>query len=91
VSSDGASRGRAFAVAALSGLVEPLGGLAGAFAVSLGEALLPWGLAFASGAMLFVVSGEVIPETHAEGRERSSTFAVIVGFIAMMALVVLLG
>lgn len=83
---DGTPRGRAFVIALLTGLVEPLGALA----VSLSEALLPWGLAFAAGAMLFVVSGEVIPETHIAGRERSATFATIVGFIAMMALAVLL-
>lgn len=88
---DGMPQGRAFLVAALTGLVEPLGGLVGAFAVSLSEALLPWGLAFAAGAMLFVVSGEVIPETHVEGGERRATFAVMGGFIAMMALAVLLG
>lgn len=87
---DGTPRGRAFVIALLTGLVEPLGGLVGALAVSVSEALLPWGLAFAAGAMLFVVSGEVIPETHAEGRERSATFATIIGFIAMMALAVLL-
>lgn len=87
---DGTPRGRAFVIALLTGLVEPLGGLVGALAVSVSEALLPWGLAFAAGAMLFVVSGEVIPETHAEGRERSATFATILGFIAMMALAVLL-
>ena len=55
-----------------------------------GQARQRWGLAGAAGAMLFVVSGEVIPETHAEGRERSATFATILGFIAMMALAVLL-
>lgn len=88
---DGAGRGRAFAIAALTGLVEPLGGLVGALAMSLSAALLPWGLAFAAGAMLFVVSGEVIPETHVEGRERSSTFAIIAGFIAMMGVAVMLG
>lgn len=87
---DGTPRGRAFVIALLTGLVEPLGGLVGALAVSLSEALLPWGLAFAAGAMLFVVSGEVIPETHVEGRERSATFATIIGFIAMMALAVVL-
>jgi zinc transporter, ZIP family len=81
---DGKGRGRAFTIALLTGLVEPLGGLVGALAVSLSEALLPWGLAFAAGAMLFVVSGEVIPETHREGREREATFAVILGFVAMM-------
>lgn len=88
---DGSSRARAFVVALATGLVEPIGGLVGAFAVSASEALLPWGLAFAAGAMLFVVSGEVIPETHAEGRERGATIAIIVGFIAMMSLAELLG
>jgi zinc transporter, ZIP family len=87
----GMSRRRAFTIALLTGLVEPMGGLVGAAAVSLSEALLPLGLAFAAGAMLFVVSGEVLPETHVEGGERSATFAVIVGFVAMMALAVLLG
>lgn len=87
---DRMSRGRAFLIASLSGLVEPIGGLLGALAVSLSSALLPWGLAFAAGAMLFVVSGEVLPETHLEGAERSSTFAVIGGFVTMMALALLL-
>jgi ZIP family zinc transporter len=88
---DGISRRRAFVIALLTGLVEPIGGLVGVATVSLSEALLPWGLAFAAGSMLFVVSGEVLPETHVEGGERSATFAVIVGFVAMMALAVLLG
>ncbi len=88
---DGAGRTRAFLLALATGLVEPLGGLVGALAVSASAALLPWGLAFAAGAMLFVVSGEVIPETHVEGRERGATFAIIVGFIAMMVLAVMLG
>jgi ZIP family zinc transporter len=88
---DGMSRRRAFLIALLTGLVEPIGGLLGAVAVSVSEALLPWGLSFAAGAMLFVVSGEVLPETHAKGGERSATFAVVVGFVAMMALAVLLG
>lgn len=87
---DGASRGRAFYIALATGLIEPLGGLTGALAVSLSAALLPWGLAFAAGAMLFVVSGEVIPETHSEGRERVATFAIIVGFVAMMGVAVML-
>lgn len=87
---DGTSRGRAFFIALSTGLIEPIGGLFGAVAVSVSEALLPWGLAFAAGAMLFVVSGEVIPETHVEGRERSATFAIILGFVAMMAIAVLL-
>jgi ZIP family zinc transporter len=85
---DGRSRGRAFLIALLTGLIEPLGGLVGALAVTVSAALLPWGLAFAAGAMLFVVSGEVLPETHVEGGERAATFAVVFGFVAMMALAV---
>ncbi len=88
---DGQSRARAFFIALATGLVEPIGGLLGALTMSLSDAVLPWGLAFAAGAMLFVVSGEVIPETHVEGRERSATFAIIVGFITMMSVAVLLG
>jgi zinc transporter, ZIP family len=88
---DGNTRARAFWIALATGLVEPVGGLFGALAVSVSETLLPWGLSFAAGAMLFVVSNEVIPETHAEGRERLSTFALILGFIAMMVLAIVLG
>jgi ZIP family zinc transporter len=89
--SDGMPRGRAFAIALLTGLIEPLGGGLGAVAVSASAALLPWGLAFAAGAMLFVVSGEVLPETHRGGAERSATFAVVLGFVGMMVLARLLG
>jgi ZIP family zinc transporter len=88
---DGSTRGLAFLIATLTGLVEPLGGLLDALAVGLSAALLPWALAFAAGAMLFVVSGEVIPETHTGGRERAATFAVIGGFVLMMTVAVLLG
>jgi ZIP family zinc transporter len=84
--SGGVSRGRAFWVAVLTGLVEPVGGLVGAFAVSFSHVLLPWGLAFAGGAMLFVISGEIIPETHREGVERPATFSLVLGFIAMLLL-----
>ena len=86
----GATRGRAFVIALLTGLVEPIGGLFGALAVSVVEALLPWALAFSAGAMLFVISGEVIPETHRAGLEKRATFSLVVGFVVMMALDVLL-
>jgi len=88
---DGFSRWRAFWVAFLTGLVEPVGGLLGALAVSFSDAVLPWGLAFAGGAMLFVISGEVIPETHRESGERLATFSLVLGFIVMMLLDVTLG
>lgn len=89
--SDGFGRGHAFRLALLTGLVEPIGGLVGAAAVSSSHALLPWGLAFAGGAMLFVISGEVIPETHGKGNERTATFCLVLGFVVMMLLDVTLG
>lgn len=87
----GSARLRAFWVALATGLVEPIGGFVGAAAVSLSDAVLPWGLALAAGAMLFVISGEIIPETHRQGAERSATFSLVVGFIVMMLLDVTLG
>lgn len=86
----GSSRTHAFGIALLTGLVEPVGGIVGATAVSIVDWLLPWGLAFAAGAMLFVISGEVIPETHRPGLERPATFSLVVGFVVMMLLDVLL-
>jgi ZIP family zinc transporter len=88
---DGFKRWRAFWIALMTGLIEPVGGLFGALAVSLSDALLPWGLSFAGGAMLFVISGEIIPETHRAGVERAATFSLVLGFIVMMVLDVTLG
>jgi ZIP family zinc transporter len=83
---DGFRRGHAFKIALLTGLVEPVGGLVGALAVGASQAVLPWGLAGAGGAMLFIISGEIIPETHRHGVERQATFSLVVGFILMMIL-----
>jgi ZIP family zinc transporter len=80
----GYTRLRAFWLALLTGLVEPVGGLMGAAAVGLVAGLLPWGLAVAAGAMLFVISNEIIPETHRRGHEASVTFALLGGFGLMM-------
>jgi ZIP family zinc transporter len=80
------SKGKALLIALLSGLVEPVGGLIGVAAVTIARPFLPFGLAFAAGAMLFVISDEIIPETHRGGFERVATFGVVVGFIVMMAL-----
>ncbi len=80
------SRLRAFFIALLTGLIEPLGGVIGISLVSLGKSILPYGLAFAAGAMLFVISEEIIPETHSRGNARVATIGVIVGFIVMMVL-----
>ena len=64
------TRAKAFFVALLTGLVEPIGGFLGISVVSMGKFLLPYGLAFAAGAMLFVISEEIIPETHSRGNDR---------------------
>jgi len=87
----GYSRYRAVGVALLTGLVEPLGGLLGVAAVTVFHSVLPFGLAFAAGAMLFVISDEIIPETHSKGKSRLATFGVMFGFVIMMALDTLLG
>jgi len=79
-------RGKALAYALGSGMAEPIAGLAGVLAVTLMKPLLPWGMAFAAGAMLYVVSDEIIPETHRRGYELEGTWGVIVGFLVMMFL-----
>ncbi len=75
---------RALGYATLTGLVEPIGGLIGISIVTLAQSLLPWGLAFAGGAMLFVISNEIIPETHRSGHPLEATFGVLSGFVVMM-------
>ena len=87
----GAELARAFAIALLTGLVEPVGGLLGAVAVGMASVLLPWGLGCAAGAMLFVISNEIIPETHRRGHQAAVTFALLAGFGFMMALDQMLG
>ena len=87
----GYTRTKAFGVALLSGLVEPVGGAFGAGVMTLAQPLLPWALAFAAGAMLFVVSHEIIPESHRNGNETRATGGVLIGFAIMMVLDVALG
>lgn len=81
----GISRRRTFLCAMATGLVEIVGTLLGYFAVSLSAAILPFALAFAGGTMLYVISDEMIPETHAHGNERSATYALLAGFCLMLA------
>jgi ZIP family zinc transporter len=87
----GYSRPTAFWVALLTGLVEPVGGAIGAAAVTLAEPLMPAILGLAAGAMLFVISDEIIPETHRRGYENVATFSLLGGFVAMMYLDVVFG
>ncbi len=82
---------KTFICAMLTGLVEVVGTLIGYFAVSLSSAILPFALAFAGGTMLYVVSDEMIPETHAHGNERGATYALLAGFCLMLISDVLLG
>ena len=82
---------RTFILAAVTGLVEVLGTFLGFFAVSISSAVLPFALAFAGGTMLYVISDEMIPETHAHGSERGATYALLVGFCVMLICDVLLG
>ena len=82
---------RAFLLAAITGLVEVIGTLIGYFAVYVAEVILPFALAFAGGTMLYVVSDEMIPETHAHGHQRGATYALLVGFCLMLVTDLILG
>ncbi|NBC31105.1 MAG: ZIP family metal transporter [Alphaproteobacteria bacterium] len=88
---EGYSRTRAWAIAGLTGLVEPVGGLLGAGIIVVSQPLLPWGLAFAAGAMLFVISHEIIPETHRAGHQNKATTGLAIGLVLMLFLDVWLG
>ena len=70
----------------LSGLVEPLAAVFGVLVIGLSASLLPWGLAIAAGAMLFVISHEIIPESHRKGHEAYATGGLMLGFVIMMVL-----
>ena len=83
--------GKTFVIAMITGLVEVVGTLIGYFAVSISTAILPFALAFAGGTMLYVISDEMIPETHAHGSERGATYSLLVGFCVMLVTDVLLG
>ena len=82
---------KTFICAMITGLVEVSGTLLGYFAVSFASTILPFALAFAGGTMLYVISDEMIPETHAHGSERGATYALLVGFCVMLVCDVLLG
>ncbi|MFM2341482.1 MAG: putative zinc transporter ZupT [Pseudomonadota bacterium] len=82
----GVPRWKAALLGAASGVVEPVAAVLAALLLGQGETLLPWGLAMAAGAMLFVVSHEVIPESHRPGHERRATLGLLAGFTLMLVI-----
>jgi len=86
----GMSRSRTLAIALLTGLVEVVGTFIGYFAVNISTAVLPFALAFAGGTMLYVVSDEMIPETHHDNHS-GATYALLAGFIVMLTVDFFLG
>ena len=82
---------KTFLFASLTGVIEVVGTLIGYFAVQFSAAILPFALAFAGGTMLYVISDEMIPETHAHGSQRGATYSLLFGFCFMLIFDVLLG
>ena len=82
---------KTFLIALTTGLIEVVGTLLGYFAVNVASAILPFALAFAGGTMLYVVSDEMILETHAHGSERGATYSLLFGFCLMLVFDVVLG
>ncbi len=89
--SAGVAKKKTFVIALVTGLVEVVGTFLGFFAVSVAKVILPFALAFAGGTMLYVISDEMIPETHAHGEQRGATYALLVGFCLMLAMDIWLG
>ena len=87
----GISPRKTLILALITGLVEIVGTLIGYLAVSISTVILPFALAFAGGTMLYVISDEMIPETHSHGSERGATYALLVGFCVMLVTDVLFG
>ncbi len=82
----GISKRKTFLAASVTGVVEVLGTVIGYFAAAMSGAVLPFALAFAGGTMLYVISDEMIPETHAHGCERGATYSLLIGFCVMMVM-----
>ncbi len=87
----GVSRRRTLVIALCTGLVEVVGTFLGYFAAGISAAALPFALAFAGGTMLYVISDEMIPETHSHGYEKGATYALLIGFCVMLGMDVLIG
>jgi len=84
------SRRRAYAISVASGFVEPPLALLGAYLTSILANIIPYAMGFAAGAMIYVVSDEIIPEIHRSGGERTSTYSLIIGLIVMLVLDIVL-
>ena len=82
---------KSFLIVLATGLVEPIGGFLGAGIVSVFQPILPWGLAFAAGAMLHVITDDIIPESHSKGFATQATAGLMIGFVLMLFLDVTLG
>lgn len=80
----GLKKRRVLAIASFTGIIEVVGTMLGFFAVSVATAILPFALAFAGGTMIYVISDEMIPETHSHGYERMATYSLLFGFITML-------
>lgn len=89
--SAGVKPGKAFVIALITGIVEVVGTLMGYFAVNISSVVLPVALAFAGGTMLYVVSDEMLSETHGHGSQRGATYALLIGFTVMLITDTLLG
>ena len=87
----GVSRLKCLGLATLSGITEPIAAFFGIMLFGLSKSVLPFGLAFAGGAMLYVTFDEIIPECHSHGNEIAATFAAIAGFIALLLLNAVVG
>ena len=88
---NGVSKGRTLFIASLTGVVEVIGTFVGYFAAGISGAILPFALAFAGGTMLYVISDEMIPETHSNGNERIATYALLGGVVLMILMDVFIG
>lgn len=87
----GVKKGRAMGLAVFTGLIEVAGTLLGYGCASFSAGILPFALAFAGGTMLYIISDEMIPETHSHGYERLSTYSLLIGFMVMLTLDTLMG
>ena len=86
----GVKRSRAFVLAAATGLIEVVGTFVGFYMAEVSQHILPFALAFAGGTMLYIISDEMIPETHSHGYERIATYSLLIGFTVMLILDVVL-